>query len=59
MNLFTSCYSRRSYSSVACMEGVSLRGGGGLGDDPDITDPHRKKKRYHRHTSRQIRELES
>ncbi|XP_042500960.1 homeobox-leucine zipper protein ROC8-like [Macadamia integrifolia] len=33
--------------------------GGGSGEDQDVSDPHRKKKRYHRHTARQIQELES
>lgn len=40
------------------MEGGSSSGGG-AGDDPDASDPHRKKKRYHRHTARQIQELEA
>lgn len=40
------------------MEGVVGSGGGGLGDSPDSNDS-RKKKRYHRHTSRQIQELEA
>ncbi|KAL5995490.1 hypothetical protein ACLOJK_025552 [Asimina triloba] len=34
-------------------------GGAGSGDDPDVSDPSRKKKRYHRHTARQIQELEA
>ncbi|XP_043695075.1 homeobox-leucine zipper protein ROC8-like isoform X2 [Telopea speciosissima] len=34
-------------------------GGGGSGEDPDFSDPQRKKKRYHRHTARQIQELEA
>ncbi|KAJ4961400.1 hypothetical protein NE237_021310 [Protea cynaroides] len=34
-------------------------GGGGSGEDPDVSDPQRKKKRYHRHTGRQIQELEA
>ncbi|XP_068662098.1 homeobox-leucine zipper protein ROC8-like [Aristolochia californica] len=43
------------------MEGGSSGGGagGGSGDDPDVGDPHKRKKRYHRHTARQIQELES
>lgn len=39
------------------MEGGSSSGG--AGDDPDISDLNRKKKRYHRHTARQIQELEA
>ncbi|KAJ4973997.1 hypothetical protein NE237_007171 [Protea cynaroides] len=33
--------------------------GGGSGEDPDVSDPHRRRKRYHRHTARQIQELEA
>ncbi|KAK9091462.1 hypothetical protein Sjap_024639 [Stephania japonica] len=39
------------------MESGSL-GGAGSGEDQDVSDPQRKKKRYHRHTARQIQELE-
>ncbi|XP_077234592.1 homeobox-leucine zipper protein HDG11-like [Tasmannia lanceolata] len=42
------------------MDGGSTGGaGGGSGDDVDVSDPQRKKKRYHRHTARQIQELEA
>ncbi|KAG9457672.1 hypothetical protein H6P81_002180 [Aristolochia fimbriata] len=49
------------------MEGGSSGGGAGggsgagtgSGDDPDVGDPHKRKKRYHRHTARQIQELEA
>ncbi|OVA03238.1 Homeobox domain [Macleaya cordata] len=34
-------------------------GGGSGGEEQDISDPQRKKKRYHRHSPRQIQELET
>ncbi|XP_043718981.1 homeobox-leucine zipper protein ROC8-like [Telopea speciosissima] len=33
--------------------------GGWSGEEPDVSDPQRNKKRYHRHTARQIQELEA
>lgn len=48
---------RKSLSVGNTMEGGSSSGG--AGDDQDASDPHRKKKRYHRHTARQIQELEA
>ncbi|XP_057514951.1 homeobox-leucine zipper protein HDG11-like isoform X1 [Actinidia eriantha] len=40
--------------------GMGGGGGGGLGgDDHDSADPHRRKKRYHRHTASQIQKLEA
>ncbi|XP_042490003.1 homeobox-leucine zipper protein ROC8-like isoform X2 [Macadamia integrifolia] len=33
--------------------------GGGSGEDPDVSDSQRRKKRYHRHTTRQIQQLEA
>ncbi|XP_058078884.1 homeobox-leucine zipper protein ROC8-like [Magnolia sinica] len=67
---FLRCFSGEGSSkksltvSTSGMEGGSsgggpAAGGGGSGDDPDVSDPSRKKKRYHRHTARQIQELES
>ncbi|KAF8378849.1 hypothetical protein HHK36_030198 [Tetracentron sinense] len=35
------------------------RDGGGSGDDQVFSDPHGKKKRYHRHTAYQIQQLEA
>ncbi|KAJ8646867.1 hypothetical protein MRB53_008615 [Persea americana] len=49
---------RNGFSVGNGMEGGSSSGGG-AGDDPDASDPHRKKKRYHRHTARQIQALEA
>lgn len=33
--------------------------GSGSGGDHDGSDPHRRKKRYHRHTANQIQRLEA
>lgn len=33
--------------------------GSGSGGDHDGSDPHRRKKRYHRHTAHQIQRLEA
>ncbi|KAK1404528.1 Homeodomain GLABROUS 11 [Heracleum sosnowskyi] len=40
------------------MEFGSGAGGGSGDDNHDILDPHRRKKRYHRHTANQIQKLE-
>lgn len=40
------------------MEFGSGAGGGSGDDNHDVLDPHRRKKRYHRHTANQIQKLE-
>lgn len=41
------------------MEVGAGTGGSGSGDDLEASDVSRRKKRYHRHTARQIQELEA
>ncbi|KAK4428167.1 Homeobox-leucine zipper protein HDG11 [Sesamum alatum] len=38
---------------------MEFSSGGGGGDHQDASDPHRRKKRYHRHTAHQIQRLEA
>uniref|UniRef100_A0A2C9WGD2 Uncharacterized protein n=1 Tax=Manihot esculenta TaxID=3983 RepID=A0A2C9WGD2_MANES len=40
-------------------ETLALGGSGGGSGDHDPSDPHRRKKRYHRHTANQIQKLEA